>query len=60
MIFVFKELCFLPVEREVIKHRHLQSPLTPNYVTSNSSGDLRSLLSSMLEMKYSGSWDAAY
>jgi hypothetical protein len=61
MLF-FKELCLLPVEREVIKHRHLQSPLTQKYITSNSSADLRSLLSPMLELKHIqlASWDSAH
>lgn len=33
---VVKELCLLPVEREVIRHRHLQSPLTQKFFTCSS------------------------
>nr|CAD7460284.1 unnamed protein product [Timema tahoe] len=47
-----KELWPLPAEREVIKHKHLQSPLTFKYFsTSPPSASLRSLLSPTLDTR---------
>lgn len=56
------------VEREVIKHKHLQSPLTPKYFTNNTiinntslpSANLRSLLSPTMELRHMqiARWDS--
>nr|CAD7602453.1 unnamed protein product [Timema genevievae] len=47
-----QELWPLPAEREVIKHKHLQSPLTFKYFsTSPPSASLRSLLSPTLDTR---------
>lgn len=56
--YVSQELWPLPAEREVIRHRHLQSPLTLKYF-SNSSSTLRSLLSPTLDSRRVASlhWD---
>nr|CAD7202879.1 unnamed protein product [Timema douglasi] len=50
--FLEEELWPLPAEREVIKHKHLQSPLTFKYFsTSPPSASLRSLLSPTLDTR---------
>lgn len=42
----------LPTEREIIRHRHLQSPLTMKYFSSSlPSAELRSLLSPTLDTR---------